>query len=115
MNSFKKQIQVMQSKGAKGGKGKAAASSGEGQAGADPAQGQAAVDNSKSNDKRLKDIRAKEVLRLKTDGPNGKPICHFYQRGRCLKASECAYPHICLRCHKPGHTVLECRVPPQYK
>ncbi len=66
---------------------------------------------------RLKKVKSTEVLKLKTDGPNGKPICHFFQRGHCMKGDSCPYPHICYRCHKPGHTILDgtCRATPQMR
>ncbi len=66
---------------------------------------------------RLRKLRQTEVLKSRTDGPNGKPICHFYQRGNCVKGSDCPYPHICLRCHKLGHTILDgtCKATPQLR
>ncbi len=51
---------------------------------------------------RLKKLRSTEVLKLKTDGPNGKPICHFFQRGHCVKGDSCPYPHICYRATSQG-------------
>ena len=64
---------------------------------------------------RLFEMRDKEVLRFKTDGANGKVICQFYQRGSCTRGGKCRFAHLCWRCHKLGHNIFECSVPPQFK
>ncbi len=83
--------------------------------GGNPKGGKGAGADNAAN--RLRKLRQTEVLKSRTDGPNGKPICHFYQRGNCAKGSDCPYPHICLRCHKPGHTILDgtCKATPQLR
>ena len=40
--------------------------------------------------------------------PGGKTmVCSFYQTNSCTNGNRCQYAHVCLRCHKPGHTCLD--------
>ncbi len=66
---------------------------------------------------KLRQLKNIEKLRTKTDGPEGKQICFFFQVGNCRNGSNCKFPHVCLRCHKPGHTILDgtCKATPNYK
>ncbi len=124
LTAVKKQLAALQERGPKQGKGKREADRDWGKAHgwdepplqARPGKGGKGASGSDSAAARLKKFKATEVLKLKTDGPNGKPICHFFQRGRCVKGDSCPYPHICWRCHKPGHSILDgaCKATPQY-
>ena len=49
------------------------------------------------------------------EGANGKEICQFFQRGACTRKEKCRFAHVCWRCHKLGHDILECPMPPQSK
>ena len=61
---------------------------------------------------RLKQLQATERFKYKLDGPSGKTVCTFWNRGACTRKN-CKFSHVCLRCHKAGHTVLECHAPQQ--
>ena len=43
------------------------------------------------------------------------PVCSFYQTGSCFNGDACPAAHVCLRCHKNGHTCLdaECKAQPK--
>ena len=62
----------------------------------------------------LKEFKDKEILRFKTDGQNGKAICQFFQRRACTRKS-CKFAHVCWRCHKPEHGIVDCSSPPRFK
>ena len=68
-----------------------------------------------SNFEKLAAFKRNENLRYKTEGPNGKQIGQFYQRHACTRGNDCRYAHVCWRCHKPGHAILECTTPPKSK
>jgi hypothetical protein len=61
----------------------------------------------------LNALRSKEVLNNKN--PQGVVICQFFNIKNCNRGEGCQYSHVCLRCHKGGHTIFECTVAPKPK
>ena len=62
----------------------------------------------------LSEYKDKEILRFRTEGANGKAICTFFQRKACTRKN-CKFAHVCWRCHKPGHAIIDCSMPPRLK
>ena len=48
------------------------------------------------------------------EGANGKAICTFFQRKACTRKN-CMFAHACWRCHKTGHGIIDCSMPPRLK
>ena len=67
-----------------------------------------------ANASALTELKKKESLRFRTEGPNGKMICQFFQRNACTRGN-CKFVHICWRCHKPGHGIVDCPAPPKLR
>ncbi len=42
-------------------------------------------------------------------------ICNFYNIGQCKFGTNCKFDHLCLRCHQPGHAIMECKETPRSK
>ncbi len=59
---------------------------------------------------KLQDVRRREKLQNKARGSRNV-ICTWYQTKSCRNGDTCRFDHICLRCHQPGHGILddECR------
>ena len=55
-----------------------------------------------------------EQLKFKTEGPNPKALCTFFQRNACTR-NNCRFAHLCWRCHKPGHGIVDCTAPAKKK
>ena len=64
---------------------------------------------------RFNDCRRKERLVIKLDGGKGQPICNWFQTASCAKGGACTFAHVCMRCHAPGHGILECTATPKWK
>ncbi len=61
----------------------------------------------------LNALRNKEVLNNKD--PQGVVVCQFFNIKNCNRGESCQFSHVCLRCHKGGHTIFECTVAPKPK
>ena len=55
-----------------------------------------------------------EQLKFKSEGPNPKPLCTFFQRNACPRGN-CRFVHVCWRCPKPGHGIVDCTAPAKKK
>ena len=62
----------------------------------------------------LNRYKRSEQLKFKTEGPNSTALCTFFQRNACTR-SNCRFAHICWRCHKPGHGIVDCTAPAKKK
>ena len=85
-------------------------SSGSDQAGKQQAPGPAGG----SANQELLRYKETEQLKYKTEGPNSKPLCQFFQRNACTRGN-CRFVHICWRCHKLGHGIVDCTAPARKK
>ncbi len=63
--------------------------------------------------RKLNELRSKEELVNKD--PQGIVICQFFNVNSYNRGSGCQFSHICLRCHKGGHTIFDCTVAPKPK
>ena len=56
--------------------------------------------------KRYRDMAKRGNFRVKLDG-GGKMVCTWFQTGNCRNGEQCRFAHVCMRCHRPGHTCLD--------
>ena len=70
--------------------------------------------SSSNTGKDLSNLKATQHLNFRTEGPNGKQICHFFQRGACTRPN-CKFAHACWRCLKSTHGILDCPAPQRLK
>ena len=56
--------------------------------------------------RRYREMAKRENFRIKLDG-SGKMICTWFQTGNCRNGEQCRFEHVCMRCHKPGHTCMD--------
>jgi hypothetical protein len=63
------------------------------------------------------EIRKTEILEMKLAGTN-QPICMFFNFHGCKHGEGlCNFAHVCMRCHRAGHAIVdsECRAQPRLK
>ena len=110
LKSLVVRLQNSQGKGDSKGQRKGARPSGADQAHKPTAPGQA--ETSSNHD--LNRYKETEQLKFRTEGPNAKQLCQFFQRNGCTRTN-CRFVHICWRCHKKGHGIVDCTMPPKHK
>ena len=64
----------------------------------------------------LNDLRKKEKYDRFLAGARTL-VCVYYQTGLCKNGGACQFAHVCLRCHKAGHTCIDggCRAQPRQR
>ncbi len=62
---------------------------------------------------KLNELRRNEAIVNKDS--QGILICQFFNTKSCNRGDSCRFVHICLRCHKEGHTIFDCTAAPKPK